>query len=339
MGQGGEVREYEAGVIAMKFPRRAFLQAAMATAAAPVLSRRASALDYPSRPVRLVVGFPAGTSPDITARLVGQGLSDRLGQQIVIDNRPGAAGSLAVEIVATAPADGYTLLVALSSSVVNGALYTNQSFNIVRDIAPVAFIGGTPFVLVVTPSLPVKTLPEFIAYAKANPGKINMATQGVGTTPHVCGELLKMMTGITFTHVPYRAPLMPDLLAGQVQFYFSPMPQPVEYIKDGRLRALGVSTATRIAVLPDVPAIAEFVPGYKASGWLGVGAPKGAPAEVIEKLNREIGALVTDSEMKARLVGAGLEPRTMTPTEFGKFIADENEKWSQVIKFADIKPE
>jgi tripartite-type tricarboxylate transporter receptor subunit TctC len=312
---------------------------AAGAAALPVLPRMAWSLDYPTRPVRIIVGFPAGTAPDITGRVIAQSLSERLGQQFTIDNRPGAASSIAIETVAKAPSDAYTLLLALSSNVVNAALYTKLSFNVVRDIAPVAFVGANPFVLVVTPSVPVRTLPEFIAYSKANPGKINMASQGIGTTPHVCGELLKLMTGIEFTHVPYRAPLMPDLLAGQVQFYFSPMPQPIEYIKDGRLRALGITSATRSDVLPDVPAIAEFVPGYKASGWIGVGAPKGTSTELIDKLNKEINALVADAQMKSRLATLGVEPKAMTPAEFGKFIAEEYAKWAEVIQAANVKAE
>jgi tripartite-type tricarboxylate transporter receptor subunit TctC len=290
----------------MKLPRRQFLHLTAGAAALPVLPRTAWSLDYPTRPVRIIVGFPAGTAPDITGRVIAQSLSERLGQQFTIDNRPGAASSIATETVAKAPSDAYTLLLALSSNVVNAALYTNLSFNVVRDIAPVAFVGANPFVLVVTPSVPVRTLPEFIAYSKANPGKINMASQGIGTTPHVCGELLKLMTGIEFTHVPYRAPLMPDLLAGQVQFYF---------------------------------AIGEFVPGYKASGWIGVGAPKGTSIELIDKLNKEINALVADAQMKSRLTTLGVEPKAMTPTEFGKFISEEYEKWAEVIRAANVKAE
>jgi tripartite-type tricarboxylate transporter receptor subunit TctC len=323
----------------MQLPRREFLSLAASAAALPVLPRAARAEAYPSRPVHIIVSFPAGTAPDITGRIVAQALSERLGQQIVVDNRPGASGSIAIETAAKAPADGYTLLLALSSNVVNAALYTNLSFNVVRDITPVAFVGANPFVLVVTPSLPVKTFPEFISYAKANPGKVNMASQGVGTTPHVCGELLKLMTGITFTHVPYRTALMPDLLAGQVHFYFSPLPQPIEYVKDRRLRGLAITSATRSALLPDVPTVGEFVPGYQAVGWVGVGTPKGTPSEVIDKLNNEINALVTEPQMKARLLSLGVEPNPMNPAEFGKFIAEEYEKWADVIRRADVKPE
>jgi tripartite-type tricarboxylate transporter receptor subunit TctC len=323
----------------MKLPRRRFLHLAAGAAALSVQSRRASALDYPTRPVRLIVGFPAGTAPDILARLVGQWLSQRLGQQFIIDNRPGASSNIATEFVAKAAPDGYTLLMAVSSNAVNTVIYANLNFDFARDIVPVAYFAGNPFVMVVTPSLPAKTIPEFIAYAKANPGKINMATQGVGTTPHVCGELLKLMTGIDFTHVPYRGPLMPDLLAGQVQFYFSPMPQPIEYVRDGRLRALGVSTATRSDVLPNVPAIGEFVPGYEASGWLGLAAPKGTPVEIIDKLNNEVNAIVADPDIKARLGSLGEKPKPMTPAEFGIFIDTEIGKWGKVVKFAGIKPE
>jgi tripartite-type tricarboxylate transporter receptor subunit TctC len=323
----------------MQVPRRELLSLAASAAALAALPRAARAEAYPSRPVHIIVGFPAGTAPDITGRIVAQSLSERLGQQVIIDNRPGAASSIAIETVAKAPADGYTLLLALSSNVVNAALYTNLSFNVVRDITPVAFIGANPFVLVVTPSLPVKTLPEFIAYAKSNPGKVNMASQGVGTTPHVCGELLKLMTGITFTHVPYRTALMPDLLAGQVHFYFSPLPQPIEYVKDGRLRGLAITSATRSELLPDVPTVGEFVPGYQAVGWIGVGTPKGTSTEVIDKLNKEIDALVSEPQMKARLLSLGVEPKPMTQAEFGTFIAEEYAKWTDVIRRADVKPE
>jgi tripartite-type tricarboxylate transporter receptor subunit TctC len=298
----------------------------------------AKAGTYPSRPVRIIVGFPAGTAGDISARLVGQALSERLGQQLIIDNRPGAGSSIGTEAVVRAPADGYTLLLITTANAVNATLYDNLNFNFIRDIGAVAFISRFPYVMVATPSLPAKTLPEFIAYAKANPGKINMASQGVGTTPQVCGELLKMMAGIDFTHVPYRGPLMPDLLAGQVQFYFSPMPQPIEYVRDGRLRALGVTTATRSKALPGVPAIGEFVPGYEATGWLGIGAPKKTPAEIVDKLNIAINSAIADPKLKARFADLGEVPTPMTPTDFSKFIANETEKWAKVIKAANIKP-
>jgi tripartite-type tricarboxylate transporter receptor subunit TctC len=322
----------------MKLLRRNFLRLAASVAALPALPGLASVLDYPTRPVHVVVGFPAGITPDIIARLVCESLSQRLGQQFIVDNRPGAASNIGTETVATAAPDGYTLLLAVSTNAVNATLYKNLRFDFVRDIVPVGMIGTNPFVLVVTPSLPVKTLPELIAYAKANPGKLYMASQGVGTTPHVCGELLKMMTGINFVHVPYKDALMPDLLAGRVQFYFSPTPQAIGYVRDGRLRALGVTSATRSPALPDIPAIAEFIPGYEANGWLGIGAPKGMSTEIIEKLNHETVALTADPKVKARLLALGVEPKSMTPAEFGKFIAADIEKWAKVIKFAGIKP-
>jgi len=319
--------------------RRQFLQLAAASAALPLVSRTVSAQPYPSRPVHIVVGYPAGGSPDIIGRLVGQWLSERLNQQFIVDNRPGAASNIGTEIAAKASPDGYTLFVAVSTNAVNATLYTNLNFNFIRDLAPVAGIGRTPFVMVLNPSFPAKTLPEFIAYAKANPRKIDMASQGMGTTPHVCGELLKAMTGVDFVHVPYRGNLMPDLLAGQVQFYFSPMAQAIELIKDGRLRALGVTTATRVDALPAVPVIAEFVPGYVATGWYGICAPTGTPAAIIDRLNSEIIAGVAAPDLQARFLALGVEPMPMTAAEFGKFIADETEKWARVIMLAGIKPE
>ena len=322
----------------MRFPRRKFLHLAAGAAALPALPSLASALDYPTRPVHVVVGFPAGTTVDIIARLVCEPLSQRLGQRFIVDDRPGAASNIGTETVVTAAPDGYTLLLAVSTNAINATLYRNLNFDFVRDIVPIGRIGANPFVLVVPPSLPVKTLVEFIAYAKANTGKLYMASQGIGTTPHVCGELLKMMTGINFVHVPYKDALMPDLLAGRVQFYFSPTPQAVGYVRDGRLRALGVTSATRSPALPDIPAIAEIVPGYEAIGWLGIGAPKGTSTEIIERLNTEIVALTSDLNVKARLLDLGLESMPMTPAEFGKFIAAEVEKWAKVIKFAGIKP-
>ena len=323
----------------MKLPRRKFLHLAAGAAALPSMSRAALALDYPTRPVHIVVPYPAGGSPDIIGRLIGQWLTERLVQQFIVDNRPGAASNVGTEIAAKAPPDGYTLLIAVSTNAVNASIYTNLNFNFVRDLAPVARIGRTSFVMAFTPSFTAKTFPEFIAYAKANPGKINMASQGIGTTPHVCGELLEMMTGIDLVHVPYRGNLMPDLLAGQVQFYFSPMVQAIEYIRDGRLRALGVTTAKRSDLLPDVPAIGEFVPGYEANGWYGICVPTGTPAAIIDKLSTEIIAGVADPNLKARLLAVGVEPTPMAPGAFGKFIADETEKWGKVIKFANIKVE
>jgi tripartite-type tricarboxylate transporter receptor subunit TctC len=323
----------------MKLPRRKLLHLAAGAAALPVVSRTVMAEAYPTRPVHIVVGYPPGGAPDIIARLIGQSLSERLGQQFIVDNRPGAASNIGTETVAKAPPDGYTLLMAVSTNAVNATFYTNLSFNFIRDMVAVGCIGGGPFVMVVNSSFAAKTVPEFIAYAQANPGKINMGSQGIGTTPHVCGVLLKMMTGIELVHVPYRGNLMPDLLAGHVQLYFSPAAQAIEFVKDGRLRALGVTTATRSDALPDVPAIGEFVPGYVASGWFGICAPKSTSTGIIEKLNNEINAALTDPRMKARLLALGVEPRAMTSGEFGKFIADETEKWGKVIKFANIKAE
>jgi|HubBroStandDraft_6_1064221.scaffolds.fasta_scaffold370280_1 tripartite-type tricarboxylate transporter receptor subunit TctC len=321
----------------MKLPRRQFLHLAAGAAAVSTMSRTASALDYPTRPVHIVVGYAAGLAPDIIARLVGQWLSERLGQQFVIDNRSGAASNIAAEIVAKSPPDGYTLLIVVSTNAINATLYTNLNFSFGQDLIPVASIGPAPFVMVVNPAFPAKTIPEFIADAKANPGKINMASAGVGTGPHVAGELFRMMTGIDFVHVPYRSNYLPDLLAGQVQFAFTPTPAAVAFIRDGRLRALGVTTATRSEVLPDVPAIGEFVPGYVAAGWYGICAPAGTPTAIIDKLNAAITAGDGDPEMKSHLASLGVQPRPMKPEEFGKFIADETEKWGRVIKFAGIK--
>jgi tripartite-type tricarboxylate transporter receptor subunit TctC len=324
---------------AMRLPRRNFLRITASAVALPALPGLASALDYPTRPVHVVVGFPAGTTVDIVARLVCEPLSQTLGQRLIVDDRPGAASNIATETVATAAPDGYTLLLAVSSNAINATLYKNLRFDFVRDIVPVGMIGTNPFVLVVPPSLPVKTIVEFIAYAKANPGKLYMATQGIGTPPHVSGELLKMMTGISFVHVPYKDALMPDLLAGRVQFYFSPTPLAVGYIRDGRLRALGVTSARRLTALPDIPAISEFVPGYEVNGWLGIGAPKGTSTEIIERLNKGIIAVMADAKIKARLLDLGVESKPMSAAQFGKFIAADVEKWAKVIKFADIKAE
>jgi tripartite-type tricarboxylate transporter receptor subunit TctC len=324
---------------AMALFRRHFLRMTASAVALPALSSLASALDYPTHPVHVVAGFPAGTTVDIIARLVSEPLSQRLGQRFIVDDRPGAASNIATETVATASPDGYTLLLAVSTNAINATLYKNLRFDFVRDIVPIGMIGTATFVLVVPPSLPAKTLVEFIAYAKANPGKIYMATQGIGTPPHVAGELLKMMTGISFVHVPYKTALMPDLLAGRVQFYFSPTPLAVGYIRDGRLRALGVTSATRSAALPDVPAIAEFLPGYEVDGWLGIGAPKGTSTEIVERLNTEIIAIVADAKVKARLLDLGVGSKPMSSAEFEKFIAADVQKWAKVIRFAGIKAE
>ncbi len=323
----------------MKFPRRDFLRLATGAAALSIAPRMARALDYPTRTVRVIVGFPAGIGPDITGRLMSQWLSDHLGQQFIVDNRPGASSNIATEMVAKAAPDGYTLLVTVSTNAINATFYKTLNFDFTKDIVPVGFIGATPFVMVVTPSLPAKTVPEFIAYAKANPGKINMASQGVGTSPHVAGEMLMMLTGINLVHVPYRSNLVPDLLSGQVQLYFSPLPQVIQYVRDGRLRALAVTSAARTDALPDVPALAEFVPGFEASGWYGISAPAGTPTDIIDMLNKQMNAGLADPGLKAKLVAIGVVPKPMTPAEFGKFIAAEIDKWAKVVKFADIKAE
>jgi tripartite-type tricarboxylate transporter receptor subunit TctC len=289
--------------------------------------------------VHIVAAYPAGAAPDIIARLIGQWLSERLGQQFITDNRPGAASNIGTGIVAKAEPDGYTLLVAVSTSTINATLYTNLNFNFVRDLVPIASIGLTPFIVVVNPQFPAKSIPELIAHAKANPGVVNMATSGVGTGPHVAAELFQMMTGVKFVHVPYRGNYMPDLLSGQVPMSFAPMGTVVEFVRDGRMRALGVTPATRSAALPDVPAIAELLPGYEAAGWYGIVAPKGTPDDVIGKLHAAITAGVGDATIRSRLTTLGVEPRAMSTAEFGKFIADETAKWAKVVREANIKPE
>jgi tripartite-type tricarboxylate transporter receptor subunit TctC len=324
---------------AMQLPRRALLRLAAGAAALPALSRAAFAVDYPVRPVHIVAAYPPGAAPDIIARLIGQWLSERLGQQFITDNRPGAASNIGTGIVAKAEPDGYTLLVAVSTSTINATLYTNLNFNFVRDLVPIAGIGLTPFIVVVNPQFPAKSIPELIAYAKANPGVVNMATSGVGTGPHVAAELFQMMTGVKFVHVPYRGNYMPDLLSGQVPMSFAPMGTVIEFVRDGRLRALGVTPAVRSAALPDVPAIAELLPGYEAAGWYGIVAPKGTPDDVIAKLHAAITAGVGDATIRSRLTTLGVEPRAMSTAEFGKFIADETAKWAKVVREANIKPE
>ncbi len=321
----------------MKLPRRTFLHMAAGAAVPPALPRIAWSLDYPIRPVRVIVGFPAGSGPDVIARLVGQRMWDRLGQQFIVENRSGAGSSIAAQDVVAAPADGYTLLLATNANAVNASLYPNLPFNFVRDIAPVGMICSAPFLLVINPAMPAKTLPEFIAYAKANPGRINMASPGIGTTPHLMYELLKIMTGIELVHVPYRTGYIPDLLSGQVHVAFSTITQAIQYVRDGRLRAVAVSSAARSDVLPDVQAVGEFVPGYDASGWFGICAPMATPTAIIDKLNNEINAIVAEPDTRARLVGLGVRPLSMTPAEFGKLIADDTEKWGKVIRSANIK--
>jgi tripartite-type tricarboxylate transporter receptor subunit TctC len=325
----------------MKLPRRQFLHLAAGAAALPAMSRIASAQTYPSRPVRLLIGFPAGGNADTIARPMGQWLSERLGQPFVIENRPGAGTNIATETVVRAPADGYTLLMVGPTQAINATLYEKLNFNFIRDIAPVAGIISTANALIVNPSVPAKTVPDFIAYAKANPRKLNMASGGTGAPSHIAGELFKMMTGIDLLHVPYRggAPALTDLMGGQVQVYFGPITASIEHIKAGRLHALAVTTATRSDVLPDIPTVGEFVPDYEASTWYGVGAPKATPAEIVDKLNREFNMGLADPKIKARLADLGGVPMPMTPPDFGKFIVDETEKWAKVVKFAGLKPE
>ena len=321
----------------MKLPRRKFMHLATGAAALPALSRVAWSQTYPARPVRIVVGLPPATAADIIARLVGQWLSERLGQQFVIENRPGAGSNIGTEVVVRASPDGYTLLLAVTANTVNATLYEKLSFNFIRDIAPVASIVATTYVLVVNPSVPAKTVAEFIAYASANPGKINMASTGNGSGTHVFGELFKMMTGVNMVHVPYRANFYPDLLGGQVQAAFVTTVSSIAYIRGGKLRALAVTTAARSRALPDIPTVGEFVPGYEASGWEGIGAPKNTPVEIIDKINKEINLALADPKMKARFADLGVEPMPMSPAAFGKFIADETEKWGKVIRTANIK--
>jgi tripartite-type tricarboxylate transporter receptor subunit TctC len=323
----------------MKLPRRAFLHLAASAAALTALSRTASAQAYPTRPVRLIVPFGPAGATDITARLIGHWLSERLGQQFIIENRPGAGGNIGTEAVVRAPPDGYTLLYVTTANASNATLYDKLNFNFIHDIAPVAAIISFPYIMVVNPSVPAKTLPEFIAYAKANPGKINMASPGIGSTPHVNGELFKVMTGTNIVHVPYRsaAAVMTDLLSGQVQLYFGTTASSLEYVRTGKLRALGVTIERRLDELPEIPTVAEFVPGYEASNWYGIGAPKATPAEIIDKLNTEIKATLADPKMKAQLAELGGTVLAGSPADFGKLIAEETEKWGKVVRYAGIK--
>jgi tripartite-type tricarboxylate transporter receptor subunit TctC len=324
----------------MKLPhRRQFLRLAVGAAALPTVSRTARAQAYPAQPVRLIVGYAAGGGADITARLMGQWLSERLGQPFVVENRPGAATNIGTEAVVRASPDGYTLLLISPANAINATLYERLNFNFIRDIAPVGNIIRVPLVMVINPSLSAKTVPEFIAHAKANPSKINMASAGAGGSDHMSGEMFKTMTGVSMIHVPYRggSPAMTDLIGGRVQVSFASMPTSIEYIKAGKLRALAVTTATRSDVLPEIPTVSDFVPGYEASTWWGLGAPKGTPAETIDKLNKEINAGLADPKMRARLALLGGDVMSGSPAEFGKFIADETEKWDKVIRAANIK--
>jgi tripartite-type tricarboxylate transporter receptor subunit TctC len=324
----------------MKFPRRQFLHVAMGAAALPALPHIASAQAYPTRPVRLILGFSAGGSAsDIVARLLAQWLSERLGQPFVVENRPGAATNIATEAVVRAPPDGYTLLFATATNALNAALYDNLDFNFIRDIAPVAGTIRVPFVVLVNPSVPARTVPELIAYAKANPGKLNMASTGTGSSPHVYGELFKAMAGVNMLHVPYRGNPFPDLLAGQVQVFFISLPPAIELVRTGKLPALAVTTATRQQVLPDVPTVGEFVPGYEASAWQGIGAPRNTPVEIIEKLNNEINAALADPKMKAQLESSGGAVLALSPADFGRLVADETERWGKVIRAVNIRPD
>jgi len=325
----------------MKLARRKFLRLAGCAAALPALSRLARAQAYPTRPVRLIIGFPPGGAVDIVARVIGPWLSERLGTPFVIENRPGAGGNIATEVVIRASPDGYTLLLVNSGSAINATLYDKLNFNFIRDIAPVGTISREPYITAVNPSFPPNTVPEFIAYAKTNLGKINMASAGTGTGSHVAGELFKMMSGTNMQHVPYRggAPALTDLLGGQVQVFFAPISSSIEHIKAGKLRGLGVTTVARSETLPDVPTVNDFVPGYEASTWYGVGAPKNTPAEIVGKLNREINAALADPKIKARLAEIGGTLFQGSPADFGKLIADETEKWGKVIRAANIKAE
>jgi tripartite-type tricarboxylate transporter receptor subunit TctC len=325
----------------MNVVRRTVLCLATATAFACAVTPPASALDYPAKAVRLIVGVAAGGANDTVARLVAQWLSERLGQPFVVENRPGAGGTVGAEAAANSAPDGYTLLFATSANAISASFYDKISFNFVRDIAPVASLVRGPLIMEVNPSFPATTVPEFMAYAKANPGKINMASAGNGNTTHVAGELFMMLTGIKLTHVPYRggALAVTDLLGGQVQVYFDGISGSLEYVRSGKLRALGVTSAARADVLPNVPSLSEFVPGYEASGWYGIGVPKNTPAEIVDRLNREINAGLADPKLKARLADLGYVTFTSSPAEFGTLIAQETEKWAKVMKFAGVKPD
>jgi tripartite-type tricarboxylate transporter receptor subunit TctC len=325
----------------MTLPRRRFLRLASAAAALPILPRIAKGQTYPSRPVHVVVGFPAGGAGDILARLIGQWLQEHLGQPFIIENRPGAGSNIATDVVVRAPPDGYTLLFVIAPNAINAPLYDKLGFNFGHDITPVASLTRPAFVMAVNPTFPAETVPDFIAYAKANPGKLNMASAGNGTMHHLAGELFKMMTGIDMLHVPYRGGVsaITDLLGGRVQVIFSPLPELAEQIKSGRLRALAVTTPTRVDALPDIPTVGDFVPGYEVSAWNGIGAPRNTPIEIIDKLNSEINAALADPKMKARLADLGAPASPSSPVEFGKLIADETQKWGRVVKFAGIKPE
>ncbi len=323
----------------MKLPRRRFLHLALGAGMGLAMPRIARAQAYPARPVRIVVGFPPGSGTDITARLIAQWLSERLGQQFVVENRPGAGNNLATEAVIRAPADGYMILLVGVPSAINATLYQNLSFNVIRDLAPVVAISQVPNVMEVHPSVPVTTVPEFVAYAKANPGKLNFGSGGNGTSQHVCGELFKMMAGVDMVHVPYRgaALALVDLLAGQMQVMFDVMPGSIQHIKDGKLRALAVTTAARSDALPDLPTVADFLPGYEGSSWYGLGVPNGTPADIVDRLNKEVNAALADPRMKARLAEMGAMALGGKPADFATLLAGETEKWGKVVKFSGAR--
>jgi tripartite-type tricarboxylate transporter receptor subunit TctC len=325
----------------VNFLCRQFLKLAAVVAAAAAVPQFASALDYPTRPVRVIAGFAAGGGVDVTARLIGQWLTDRLGQSFVIENRPGAGGNIGTEAVVNAAPDGYTLLLATVPNAVNASLYEKLSFNFIRDIVPVAGIIRVPMVILLNPSVPAATVAEFISYAKANPDKVNMASAGNGSAPHMAGELFKMMAGVNLVHVPYRGqgPALTDLLGGQVQVLFAATPGTTEYITTAKLRALAVTSASRAEMLPELKTVADFVPGYEASQWYGIGVPRNTPVEIVDKLNKEINAAIADPGMKARFAAIGGEPLPGSPAEFGKLISEETEKWGRVVRAAGIKPE
>jgi tripartite-type tricarboxylate transporter receptor subunit TctC len=321
----------------MKLPRRGFLHLAAGAVALPAVSRPAWAQPYPSKPVRIIVPFPAGNATDIVARLAGQSLSEQLGQTFVIDNRPGAGGNIGAEAAAKAPSDGYTLLLLSPSVAIGHGLSERLTFNVIRDIAPVSCVGVAPFIITLHPSFPAKTVPEFIAYAKANPGKINMASAGNASAGHVTGELFKMMAGVDMLHVPYRSSFLPDLLSGQVRVSFAPISLAIDHIRAGKLHALAVTTAMRAEALPDVPTVADFVPGYEAGAWYGIGAPKNTPAEIIDRLNSAINVGFADPKMKSRIAELGATVNPGSASDFGTLLVQETEKWAKVIKFAGIK--
>jgi len=321
--------------------RRRILQSAAGAAALPLLSRTTRAQSYPTRPLRLIIGYPPGGSADITARLIGQWLSERIGQPVIVESRPGAATNIATEAVVRAAPDGYTLLLVAPANAINATLYDKLNFTFLKDIAPVAGIIRFPNVVVVTPSLPIKTIPDLIAYAKANPGKLNMASSGNGSTIHMSGELFKMMTGINMVHVPYRggAPALTDLIAGQVQVMFDNVPTSAEYVRAGKLRGLAVTSTARSDVLPDLPLVADYVPGYEASAWYGLGAARNTPAEIVDRLNKEINAILADPKPRARLADLGASLLPGSAQDFGKLLADETDKWGKVVKFSGAKPD